>query len=223
MSGKKGRFVVDCAPKFGLRELTGYKVVSPVRVGRYQTWLLFCPYSCACGGSLLLITSESAGELDSDTHDDVVGIRTWLQVNSDTSYKLAVWLSRDDVVNTFRIRGPGTVECTIRAPLGDGKQRVDEGKLVVSRKPQKRGSVAVTHPGIPAICPNYFTTLLSYSYIRSSVSIYSNKQIVAAGLSTNNTIQIRPKHILLFSCIRHRICRAIYHNKSDSVWTCLPS
>ena len=102
----------------------------------------------------------------------MVGIRTRLQVNSDISDKLAVWLSRDDVVNTFLIRRPGTVECTRRASLGDGEECVDEGKLVVTRKPQKRGSIAVTHPDVPAICPNYFTTLLSYSYTSSSVSIY---------------------------------------------------
>ena len=42
----------------------------------------------------------------------------------------------------------------------------------VTRKPQMRGSVAVTHPGVPAICPDYFKLLLSYSYTSSSVSIY---------------------------------------------------
>ena len=67
---------------------------------------------------------------------------------------LAVWLSRDGVVNTFPIRGPGTVECTRRAYLEDGEDRVDEGKLVVTRKPQKRGFVSVTHPGVSPICPN---------------------------------------------------------------------
>ena len=124
------------------------------------------------GGSLFSITSESARESDSGAHYVVVGIRTRLQANSDISDKLAVWLSRDDVVNTFPIRGPGTVECTRRASLGDGEECVDEGKLVVTHKPQKRGAVAVTHPGVPAICPNYFTTLHSYSYTSSSVSIY---------------------------------------------------
>ena len=54
-----------------------------------------------------------------------------LQVNSDISNKLAMWLSRDNVVNTFPIRGSGTVECTRRASLGDGEECVDEGKLVV--------------------------------------------------------------------------------------------
>ena len=148
----------------------------------------------------------------------MVGIRTRLQVNSDTSDKLAVGLSRDYEVNTFLIHGSGTVECTRRASLGNGEERVDEGKLVVTRKPQKRGSVAVTHPGVPTICPNYFTTLLlSHSYTSSSVSIYKNKQIVATGHSTNSIFQIRLKHILLFPHIGHRICRAIRHNKSDSV------
>ena len=170
------------------------------------------------GGSLFSITSESAGESDSGTHDVVVGIRTRLQVNSDVSYKLEVWLSRDDIVNTFLILGPGTVDCSRRAFLGDGEERVDEGKLVVTRKPQKGGSVDdVTHPGVPLVCLNYFTILLSYSYTSSSVNIYLNKQIVAAGHSTNSTTQICPKRILLFLFIGHSICRAICHNKSDSV------
>ena len=69
----------------------------------------------------------------------MVRIRIRLQVNSDISDKLAMWLSRDYIVNTFPIRGPGTVECTRRASLGDGEECVDEGKLVVTRKPQKRG------------------------------------------------------------------------------------
>ena len=125
-----------------------------------------------CGGSLFSITSESAGESDSGIHDVVVGISTRLQVNSDISDKLAMWLSLDDMINTVPTRGPGTVECTRHASLGDGEDRVDEGKLVVTRKPQKRDSVAVTHPGVPAICPNYFTAPLSYSYTSSSVSIY---------------------------------------------------
>ena len=128
-----------------------------------------------------------------------------------------MWLSRDDVVNTFPIRGPGTVECTRRASLGDGEECVDEGELVATRKPQKRGSVAVAHPGVPAICPKYFTVLLSHTRTNSSVSIYLNKQIIAAGHSTNSTFQIRLKHILLFLRIGHSICRAIRHNKSDSV------
>ena len=125
-----------------------------------------------CGGSLFSITSESARESHSGADEIVVGIRTRLQVNSDISDKLAVWLSRDDVVNTFPIRGSSTVECTRRASLGDGEEHVDEGKLVAIHKLQKRGSVAVTHSGVPAACPNYFTTLLSYLYISSSVSIF---------------------------------------------------
>ena len=51
----------------------------------------------------------------------MAGIRTRLQVDSDVSDKLAVWLPRDDVVKTFLIRRPGTVECTRRVSLGDGK------------------------------------------------------------------------------------------------------
>ena len=86
-----------------------------------------------CGGWLFSITRESAGESDSGTHDVVVGIRTRLQVDSDISDNLAVWLLRDDVVSTFPTRGPGTVKCTRRASLGDGEERVDKGKLVAIR------------------------------------------------------------------------------------------
>ena len=42
-----------------------------------------------------------------------------LQVNSDISNKLAMWLSRDNVVNTFPIRGSGTVEFLIKDGLSD--------------------------------------------------------------------------------------------------------
>ena len=69
-----------------------------------------------CGGSLFKVTSESA---ECDTHDAVVGIRTRLQVNRDGLDKLRVWLPPDDVVKTFPIRGPGTVECTRRVSLRD--------------------------------------------------------------------------------------------------------
>ena len=125
-----------------------------------------------CGGSLFSITGKSPWEADSCAHDIVVRVRMRLQVNSDISNKLAMWLSRDNVVNTFPIRGSGTVECTRRASLGDGEECVDEGKLVVTRKPQERASVAVAHPGVPAVCPNYFTVLFSYTYTSSSISIY---------------------------------------------------
>ena len=125
-----------------------------------------------CGGSLFSVTRESAGDSDCGAHDDVVRIRTRLQVNRDASDKLGVWLSRDDVLETFPIRGPGTVECTRRVSLRDGEERVDKGKLVVTRKRQKRGFVVVlTGPSVPPMCPNYFTTFLSYSYTNSSVSI----------------------------------------------------
>ena len=120
-----------------------------------------------CGGSLFKVTSESA---ECDTHDAVVGIRTRLQVNRNVSDKIRVWLPRDDVVKTFHIRGPDTVECTRRVLFRDGEKRVDVGKLV-TRKPLNRGSVAITGPSVPPICPNYFTTLLSYSYTSSSVNI----------------------------------------------------
>ena len=65
-----------------------------------------------CGGSLFSITGKSPWEADSCAHDIVVRVRMRLQVNSDISNKLAMWLSRDNVVNTFPIRGSGTVECT---------------------------------------------------------------------------------------------------------------
>ena len=117
------------------------------------------------GGSLVKVTSESA---ECNTHDAVVGIRTRLQVNRDVWDKLRVWLPRDDVVKTFPIRGQ---VCTRRVSLRDGEDRVDVGKLVVTRKPQKRGFVAITGPIVSPICPNYFTALLSYSYTSSSVSI----------------------------------------------------
>ena len=74
-----------------------------------------------CGGSLFKVISESA---ECDTHDAVVGIRTRLQVNRDVSDKLRVWLPRDDVVKTFPIRGPGTIECTRRVSLRDEEERV---------------------------------------------------------------------------------------------------
>ena len=122
-----------------------------------------------CKGLLFSIVSESSGESDCGARDVMVGIRTRLQVNSDVSDKLVVWLSRDDVVKKVPIRGPGTVKYTRRASHGDGG--VDESKLVVARKLQKQGSVAVNDPDVPLICPNYFTILLSYFYTSSSVSI----------------------------------------------------
>ena len=104
-----------------------------------------------CGGSLFKVTTEPA---ECDTHDTVVGIRTRLEMNRDVSNELRVWLPRDDVVKTFPIHGPGTVKCTRRVSLRDGEEPVDVGKLVVTRKPQKRGSVAITGPSVPSICPN---------------------------------------------------------------------
>ena len=169
-------------------------------------------------GTLFSISSRSCGELDSGALDVVVGIRPRLQASSHISDKLGMWLSRDDVVNTLPIRGPGTIECTRRASLGAGEERVNVGKLFVSRKPQKRGSVAVTHPGVPPKCPNHLTAIMSYSYTSSRVRIYPNKHIVAAGHSTTSTIQTRSKHILMFPRIGHSVCQAICNSKkSDSV------
>ena len=88
--GEKGRFFDDCAPEFGLRELTDYKLYQPfasVGVRRDCSSVnTLAPY----GGSLFSIMSESAGDSDSGAHDVVVGIRTRLQVNIDFSDKLAV-------------------------------------------------------------------------------------------------------------------------------------
>ena len=77
------------------------------------------------GDSLFSITSESAGESNCGAHDVVVGIQTRLQVDNDVSDQLVGWLPRDDVIKTFLIRGPSTVECTIRASLEDGEKNVD--------------------------------------------------------------------------------------------------
>ena len=90
-----------------------------------------------CRGSLFSVTSESAGEPDSGANDVVVDIRTLLQVKSDVSDKLGVWLLRDDAFKSFSIRGLGNVGCTRCASIGDGEESVDEGKLVVTRKPKK--------------------------------------------------------------------------------------
>ena len=126
-----------------------------------------------CGKSQFSIASESAGELDGGAHDVLVGIRTRLQVNINVSDNLAVRLPRESVVKTFPIRRPGTVECTRCTSLGDGEERVDEAKLVVPRKPQKRGYIAVTDLGFPPIGPNYFlTTPLCFLYASPSVSVY---------------------------------------------------
>ena len=95
--GEKGRFFADCAPKFGLRELTGYKLYQPlasVGVRRFCSYVNTLP---PCGNSLFPITSESAGQSGRGSGDVVVGIHTRLQINSDVSDNLAVWLSRDDV------------------------------------------------------------------------------------------------------------------------------
>ena len=116
--------------------------------------------------------SKSAGESGCSAHDVVIGIRTRLQVNSYVSDKLAVRLSSDVVVKRFPIRGPETGECMRRAFLGDGEKYVGEDKLVVTGKPQNRGSVVITDPDVLPIGPNYLSILLSYSHTSPSVSIY---------------------------------------------------
>ena len=131
-----------------------------------------------CGDSPFLIASESAGELDGGAHNVLVGIRTRLQVNIDASDNLAVRLPRENVVKTFPIRRSGTVEYTRCASLGDGEERVDEGKLAVPRKPQKRGFIAVTDPGFPPIDPDYFSTTLFRS---SALGVYARRSQIGAG------------------------------------------
>ena len=74
--------------------------------------------------------------------------------------------SADDVVKTFPIRGPGTVECTRRVSLRDREYRVDVGKLVVTRKPRKRSSVAITDP---SVLPHAPIILQPFSPIRIPV------------------------------------------------------
>ena len=88
--GEKGRFFADCTSEFGLRELTGYSSYqrfAPVGVRHdWSSVSTLAPY----GGLLFATTSESAGDSDCDEHDVVAGLRTWVQVNSDVSDKLAV-------------------------------------------------------------------------------------------------------------------------------------
>ena len=104
-----------------LRELTGYMLYQPFAPVGIRRDCSSVHTLAPCRGSLFSITSQSVAESDCGAHGIVVGIRTRLQVNSDISNKLSVWLSRDDVVNTFPTRGPGNIECTRRASLGDEK------------------------------------------------------------------------------------------------------
>ena len=131
-----------------------------------------------CGDSPFFIASKSAGELDGGTRNVLVGIRTRSQVNIDASDNLAVRLPRENVVKTFPICRSDTAECTRCASLGDGKERVDEGKLIVPRKPQKRGPIAVTDPGFPPIDPDYFSTTLFRS---SALGVYARWSQMGAG------------------------------------------
>ena len=74
--GEKCRFFAHCSPKFGLRELTGYELYqsfASVVVRRDRSAINTLAPS---EGSLFSATSESAGELDCDAHNVVVGIRT---------------------------------------------------------------------------------------------------------------------------------------------------
>ena len=75
-----GRFFADCAPEFDLRELTGYKLYQPFASFGVRRNCSSVNTLAPCGGSVFSITSESAGDSDSGTHDVVVGIRTRLHV-----------------------------------------------------------------------------------------------------------------------------------------------
>ena len=130
--GEKGCFFANCAPKFGLHELTGYELYQPFASVGTRRDFPSVNTLVHCGGPLFFITSESIGESVSGAHDLVIGIRTRLQVNVDISDKLTVYLLRDDIVKTFPIHWTGTVECTRGASLGDGEERAYEGKLAVT-------------------------------------------------------------------------------------------
>ena len=85
--GEKSRFFADCAPQFGLRALTGYKLYQLfASVGVRRDWSSVNALA-SCGGSLFSISNESAEDLDYGAHNVVVRIRTRLQVNSDVSDK----------------------------------------------------------------------------------------------------------------------------------------
>ena len=60
--GEKGRFFVDCAPKLGLRELTGYKSYQPFASVGIRRFCSYVNTLAPCGDSLFPITSESAGQ-----------------------------------------------------------------------------------------------------------------------------------------------------------------
>ena len=133
--GEKCGSFAYCAPEFDLRELIGYKLYQPFVVVGVRRDYYSVNTLAPCGGLLLSTTSESAEESDCGAHDVMVEIHARLHVNGDVSDKLAVWLPRDDVVKTFPARGPGDIECTRLASLGDGEERVDEDKLVGTHKP----------------------------------------------------------------------------------------
>ena len=73
-----------------MRELDGYKLNQPFASVGVRRDCSSVNTLAPCGGSLLSITSKSPWESDSGAHDIVVGIRIWLQVNSDISDRLAM-------------------------------------------------------------------------------------------------------------------------------------
>ena len=95
-----------------------------------------------CEGSLFSNMSESAGESDCGAHDVVVGILTRLQVNSDVSDKLAVWLSR--MMWTVRFLSAGRVPLNVRDvdPFGTEKNVLTRTSLLspANRKSEVRCS-----------------------------------------------------------------------------------
>ena len=122
---KNRRFFTDYTLEFSLVELNGYKLYKPfASIGARRNYSSV-KFLSPCGGSLVSITSESSWELDCGTHDVVVGIRTWLQVDGNVSDKLASGLPHDKEVKTFLIRGPGTAECTRHETRGNGEECVD--------------------------------------------------------------------------------------------------
>ena len=110
-----------------------------------------------CRGSLVLITSESAGESDYGENDVVVGIRTRLQVISDVQDKLVVCFSFDDVAKTFPIHVH---------PLETEKNMLTKASLL---SPENRKSevplLSLTPVSLP-VGPNSFKILLSCLFIQ---------------------------------------------------------
>ena len=102
-------------------------------------------------GARYFRTSESARESDSDAQDIVVGTCTRLQVNSDISNKLAVWLSRDDVVNMFLYADRVSLNVRDVYPLKTEKNVLTRASLL---SPANRNIEACTDSGFWSL-PGY--------------------------------------------------------------------